>query len=100
MKPGSVVLDMAVSSGGNVEGSMVNETIERNGVTIIGLSNLPGEVAMYASLVYGSNLFNLIDEYWDPENKNFNFDVGDEILSGCVVTHLGKVVNKAIKDKI
>jgi len=100
MKPGSVVLDMAVSSGGNVEGSMVNETIERNGVTIIGLSNLPGEVAMDASLVYGSNLFNLIDEYWDPENKNFNFDLGDEILSGCVVTHLGKVVNKAIKDKI
>ena len=97
MKPGSVVLDMAVSSGGNVEGSVVNETIERNGVTIIGLSNLPGEVAMDASLVYGSNLFNLIDEYWDPENKNFNFDLGDEILSGCIVTNAGELVNSLVK---
>ena len=76
---------------------MVNETIERNGVTIIGLSNLPGEVAMDASLVYGSNLFNLIDEYWDPENKNFNFDLGDEILSGCIVTNAGEFVNSLVK---
>ncbi len=100
MQPGSVVLDMAVNSGGNVEGSIPNETVEYNGVTIIGLSNLPGQVAMDASLVYGSNLFNLIEEYWDSENKNFNFDLQDEILSGCVVTHLGQVVNKAIKQKI
>ena len=100
MKPGSVIVDMAVSTGGNVEGSRVEESVIQNGVTIIGLSNLPGEVAVDASLVYGNNLFNLIEEYWDSENKIFDFDVTDEILSGCVVTHEGDIVNNMVKDRI
>jgi len=99
MKPGSVIVDMAVSTGGNVEGSRVEESVIQNGVTIIGLSNLPGEVAVDASLVYGNNLFNLIEEYWDSENKLFNFDITDEILSGCVVTHEGDIVNNMVKDR-
>ena len=100
MKPGSVIVDMAVSTGGNVEGSLAEETVIQNGVTIVGLSNLPGEVAFDASLVYGNNLFNLIEEYWDTESKKFNFDITDEILSGCVVTHEGHVVNNMVKDRI
>ena len=100
MKPGSVIVDMAVSTGGNVEGSRVEESVIQNGVTIIGLTNLPGEVAVDASLVYGNNLFNLIEEYWDSENKLFNFDITDEILSGCVVTHEGDIVNNMVKDRI
>ena len=60
MKPGSVLIDMAVSSGGNIEGSVENEIITNNGVMVVGLSNLPAEVAMDASLVYGNNLFNFI----------------------------------------
>ena len=100
MKPGSVVVDMAVSSGGNVEGSVLNEYINHNGVTIVGLSNLPGEVARDAAFVYGNNLFNLLDEYWDSEKKEFNFDLTDEILSGCVVTHGGKIVNPMVKERI
>ena len=100
MKPGSVIVDMAVSTGGNVEGSLAEETVIQNGVTIVGLSNLPGEVAFDASLVYGNNLFNLIEEYWDSENKKFDFDITDEILSGCVVTHEGDIVNNMVKDKI
>ena len=100
MKPGSVIVDMAVSTGGNVEGSLAEETVIQNGVTIVGLSNLPGEVAFDASLVYGNNLFNLIEEYWDSENKKFDFDITDEILSGCVVTHEGHVVNNMVKDRI
>jgi len=100
MKPGSVIVDMAVSTGGNVEGSRVEESVIQNGVTIIGLTNLPGEVAVDASLVYGNNLFNLIEEYWDSENKVFNFDITDEILSGCVVTHEGDIVNNMVKDRI
>jgi len=100
MKPGSVIVDMAVSTGGNVEGSLANETVIKNGVTILGLSNLPGQVAFDASLVYGNNLFNLIEEYWDSENKIFDFDVTDEILSGCVVTHEGDIVNNMVKDRI
>jgi len=100
MKPGSVIVDMAVSTGGNVEGSLAEETVIQNGVTIVGLSNLPGEVAVDASLVYGNNLFNLLEEYWDSENKVFNFDITDEILSGCVVTHEGDIVNNMVKDRI
>ena len=100
MKPGSVIVDMAVSTGGNVEGSLAEETVIQNGVTIVGLSNLPGEVAFDASLVYGNNLFNLIEEYWDSENKKFDFDITDEILSGCVVTHEGDIVNNMDKDRI
>ena len=100
MKPGSVIVDMAVSTGGNVEGSLAEETVIQNGVTIVGLSNLPGEVAFDASLVYGNNLFNLIEEYWDSENKKFDFDITDEILSGCVVTHEGDIVKNMVKDRI
>ena len=66
----------------------------------MGLSNLSGEVAFDASLVYGNNLFNLLEEYWDSENKELNFDISDEILSGCVVTHGGDIVNAMVKDRI
>ena len=100
MKPGSVIVDMAVSSGGNVEGSIEDEYVFHEGVTIIGMSNLPGEVAMDASQVYGSNIFNMIEEYWDAESKEFNFDLSDEILKGCVITNDGKVINSMVKERM
>jgi len=99
MKPGSVIVDMAVATGGNVEGSIVDEHVVHNGVTIIGMSNLPGSAAINASQMYGNNLFNMIEEYWDSENKTFNFDLTDEILKGCVVTHQGEIVNEMVKDR-
>ena len=97
MQPGSVVVDMAVSTGGNVEGSKNDEYVFQNGVTIIGMSNLPGEVAKDASQVFGSNLFNMIEEFWDTENQSINFDLEDEILKGCVITHQGSIVNESVK---
>jgi NAD(P) transhydrogenase subunit alpha len=100
MKPGSVIVDMAVSSGGNVEGSIEDEYVFHEGVTIIGMSNLPGEVAMDASQVYGSNIFNMIEEYWDAESKEFNFDLSDEILKGCVITNDGEVINSMVKERM
>ncbi len=100
MQPGSVIVDMAVSTGGNVEGSKVDEYVFENGVTIIGMSNLPGEVAKDASQVYGANLFNMIEEYWDVENKILNFDLTDDVLKGCVITHDGKIVNDLVKDRM
>ena len=63
MKPGSVVVDMAVDSGGNVEGSSPDEIVDVDGVSIIGVSNLPAKVATDASQMYSSNLFNLVTEY-------------------------------------
>ena len=100
MTPGSVIIDMAVNTGGNVEGSVTDNNVIHNGVTIVGLSNLPGEVALDASQVYGNNLFNLLEEYWNSETKEFNFDMEDEILSGCVVTHNGDIVNSMVKGMV
>ena len=98
MKPGSVIVDMAVRSGGNVEGSIQDEYVTKEGVTIIGLSNLPGEVATDASQVFGNNLYNLIEEYWNEETKSFSFNLSDEILSSCVVTHNGEIVNQLLRE--
>jgi len=97
MKPGSVIVDMAVSTGGNVEGSISDSIEDVKGVKIIGMSNLPGEVAYHASQVYGTNIYNMIEEFWNPETKSFSIDTSDEILSGCLVTHEGHVVNKLLK---
>ena len=97
MKPGSVIVDMAVSTGGNVEGSISDSIEDVKGVKIIGMSNLPGKVAYHASQVYGTNIYNMIEEFWNPETKSFSIDTSDEILSGCLVTHEGHVVNKLLK---
>lgn len=98
MKRGGVIVDMAVDSGGNVEGSVPDETVDVNGVSIIGVSNLPAEVCQDASQMYSSNLFNLVSEYWDEESKTFNLDLEDDILQGCVITHDGAIVNETIKN--
>ncbi len=97
MKKGSVIVDMAAESGGNVEGSVAGETVEIDGVTIIGDGNWTNFVAKDASVMYSSNLFNLIDEFWNEEAKNFNLDFENEILKGCVITHEGKIVNETIR---
>ena len=99
MKPGSIIVDMAVESGGNVEGSKVNEeVITANGVRIIGLGNLPGKVAVHASQMYSANLHNLIEEYWDKDAKIFKLNLEDEIIKGCLITHQGKIFNEQIKN--
>ncbi len=97
MAPGSVIVDMAAETGGNVEGSVPNEIVKVGGVTIIGLGNLAGEVARDASQMYSSNLFNLVEDNWNEEQKQFVVDFEDDILPGCIITHGGEVVNETIK---
>ena len=97
MQPGSVIVDMAAETGGNVEGSVPGETVVINGVTIIGNGNWANVSAHDASHMYSSNLFNLVDEFWDSETKAVILDFEDDILQGCVVTHQGMVVNETIK---
>jgi NAD(P) transhydrogenase subunit alpha len=97
MKPGSVVVDLAVESGGNVEGSVAGEEIEINGVKVIGLANMPARVAANASQMYSANLHNLVLEYWNKESKQFDLNMEDEIIKGCVITHDGALVNEMIK---
>lgn len=98
MQPGSIIVDMAVESGGNVEGSKLNEEVVLNGVRIIGLGNLPGHVALPASQMYASNLSNLLEHYWDKEAKTFPLKIDDEIIKGCLVTHNGSIVNTMVLD--
>jgi NAD(P) transhydrogenase subunit alpha len=99
MKPGAVVVDMAVETGGNVEGVKYNEIVDRNGVKIIGIANLPGRAPLHASQVYAANLVNLLEEFWDKKEKVFNLKLDDEIIKGCLVTHGGKIVNEKLITK-
>ncbi len=96
MQPGSVIVDLAVESGGNVAGSQVGREVEVNGVRIIGLANLPGEVAVNASQMFSSNLYNLVEDSWNTDEKRFELNFEDEIIKGCVITHGGKIVNEMI----
>ncbi len=97
MKPGSVIVDLAVESGGNVEGSCIGEEIELNQVRIIGLRNLPGRVSVHASQMYAQNLTNFIETFWDEQEKTFRLDLSDDICQSAVVTHQGQIVQERIK---
>ena len=97
MRPGSVIVDMAVESGGNVEGSVAGEVVEVNGVKIVGQSNLPGEVANNASQMYSNNLTNLLQEFWNEESGALELDPEDDIVMSCVITRSGSVVNEALQ---
>ncbi len=98
MQNGSVIVDMAAESGGNVENSVAGKTVEIGGVSIIGDGNWANFVARDASQMYSSNLFSLIEEFWDKETKKFVLDLEDDILQSCVITHNGEIVNERIKN--
>jgi NAD(P) transhydrogenase subunit alpha len=97
MKPGSVIIDLAIETGGNVEGAKLDDEVDVNGVRIVGLGNLPGRVAMDASQMYSNNLANLLTHFWDKETKTMKLDLDDEIMQGCLLTHEGNIRNDTIK---
>lgn len=96
MKPGAVIVDMAVESGGNVEGSVLNEEVDSDGVTILGYSNLAGRVPVTASNMYSNNVGNFLTEFWDKDRGMLNLDTEDEIIAGSLVTADGRVVNEKL----
>jgi NAD(P) transhydrogenase subunit alpha len=98
MAKGSVLVDLAVESGGNISGSQPDHEVDVDGVRIIGLANLPGKVAVNASQMFSSNMHALVDEFWDPDQKRLVLDFEDEIIQGCVITHKGEVANQMISD--
>ena len=100
MAPGSVVVDMAAETGGNVEGSVPDEVVDVGGVTIVGTGNLANLVARDATQMYASNMFNLVEDTWDKETGAFVLDMENDILPGCVITHAGAGVHPTIKDII
>jgi NAD(P) transhydrogenase subunit alpha len=100
MKPGSLIVDMAVESGGNVQGSVLNEIVDVNGVRIIGFGNLAGRVPLHASQMYGANLVNFVEHFWDAEAKAFNLNRDDEIIEGSLVACDGEILNEMIKERM
>ncbi len=94
MKPGSVILDMAVETGGNVEGSKVGETVfTENGVKILGVPNIPSTLSTEASALYARNVFNFVETLFDAD-KNFSINPEEEIQKALLVTHGGQVLLK------
>lgn len=94
MKPGSVILDMAVETGGNVEGSAVDEVVEINGVKVVGVSNLSSRVANHASFALSNNIINWITDFYDQESKSLNFDFEDEVIQSSVLVFGGEIKNE------
>ena len=93
MKPGSIIIDMAVESGGNVDGSKPDETvITPNGVTIVGDTCLEAHVPATASQMYGSNVFNFISHFM--KDGEFVLNMDDPILKSCVVANDGQITDE------
>lgn len=97
MRPGSVVVDGAVDSGGNVEGIEVGRITRRHGVTLVGLPHLSRQVPVHASEMYTANIANLIEHFWDKETGAIRLDRDDEIMGGCLVAHNGELCSDLIR---
>ncbi len=96
MRPGSVVIDLAAESGGNVEGSVPGVELKHNGVVLWGGANVSSQMASPASRLYAQNVVNLITLM--TRDGSFAPDFGDEIVSGCCVTHDGDVLHAPTRD--
>jgi NAD(P) transhydrogenase subunit alpha len=94
MRPGSVIVDLAVEQGGNVEGAVAGEIVEKHGVKIVGHKNVPSRLAADTSALFARNLFNFLSAFWD---KDGGLPQLDEEIGGAVrLTQGGKVVNQRL----
>jgi NAD(P) transhydrogenase subunit alpha len=97
MRPGSVIVDLAVEQGGNVEGSEAGQVAERHGVKIVGHRNVPSRLAADASALYARNLYNFLSAFWDKEAGRVVLPDDDEIVKGVRLTKGGAVVSERLK---
>lgn len=98
MRSGSVIVDLAASTGGNVEGVVAGqEVVTDGGVRIVGLEHLPAKVAKDASLVYANNLYLLIEHAWDKEAGGLRLDPADEVVGACLLTSQGEVRDERVR---
>ena len=92
MRPGSVIVDMAVESGGNCALSVINEVVTRHGVIIVGFSNLPSLLSANASQLFATNISTLLLHLADKEG--FKWDMEEEVTKGSLITHEGTTVHE------
>lgn len=97
MRPGSVVVDLGAASGGNVEGTKLDEEVVQGGVRIIGLSNYAAEVCRDAAQMYASNATHLIEHLWDNEAQTLKLDLSDPVVASALLTHQGEIRHPDIK---
>jgi len=96
MRPGSVVVDLAAEAGGNVEGCVAGERVEKHGVTIIGASNLARSLAADSSALFARNLYNFLSAFWDKDAGKLVLPDDDELVKGIRLTRGGKVVHERL----
>jgi NAD(P) transhydrogenase subunit alpha len=96
MRAGSVIVDLAVEQGGNVEGAKLGEVVEKHGVKIVGHKNVPSRLAADTSSLYARNLYNFLSAFWDGEARKVTLPDDDEIVKGVRLTHGGKVVSERL----
>lgn len=97
MKPGSIIIDLAAEQGGNCPLTRAGETIEVNGVKIVGAVNLAGRLSADASSLYARNLFNFLSPMIDKATKALKIDWNDDIIKGTCLTRDGEVIHPAVK---
>ena len=98
MAPGSVIIDLAAETGGNVEGTKVDkEVVTENGVKIIGIGKLENELPTHASQMYAANLANFTEHFWDSEKGELVLDPEDEIIQGSLLTDNGEIIHPTFK---
>ena len=96
MNLGSVIVDLAIESGGNCSITELGKVVFRHGVTLIGHANMPGHAPVDASALYARSLVNFITPMIDPETKDLAIDWEDEIIAGTLITHDGKIVHPTL----
>lgn len=97
MKPGSVIVDLAVEQGGNCELSRPGEIIEANGVKIVGHLNMPSRIATDTSALYARNIYNFLAQYTDKETAGLKLDAEDEIIKAITLTQDGQITHPALQ---
>jgi NAD(P) transhydrogenase subunit alpha len=96
MRAGSVIVDLAAEAGGNVEGTVAGEQVERHGVTILGASNFARSLPADAAALFSRNLFNFLGAFWDKDAGAPALPDDDEIVQAIRLTHGGKVVHERL----
>jgi NAD(P) transhydrogenase subunit alpha len=99
MKPGSVIVDLAVERGGNVEGAKADEVVDAGGVKIVGYTNVAGRLAASASSLYAKNLYNFLDILVDKKAKALAVNWDDEIVKATALTKDGAIVHPSFQPK-
>ena len=100
MQPGSVIVDLAATAGGNCTLTEPGRTVVKHGVTICAPLNLPAEMPLHGSTLYSRNLTTFVLTFWNDKEKKFNFDLSDDIIKGALITHNGEVTHGPTKDAL